>query len=98
MESAGEEGGLTMAVAEELRAPVQAAFDQALNAVFTAGAEVAPALLASSPSAQHQLLEVGNQRPWWAGAFRLVQAGSSSALHDQCKMTPTGSYTWPGWH
>ena len=40
MEGAGEGGGLALALAEELRRPALAAFDQAMTAVFTAGAEV----------------------------------------------------------
>lgn len=40
MEGCGEEAGLAAAVAAELRGPAQAAFDTALEAVFTAGAEV----------------------------------------------------------
>lgn len=40
MEGAGEDEGLPAAVADELRGPAHAAFDEALEAVFTAGAEV----------------------------------------------------------
>ncbi|KAK9802703.1 hypothetical protein WJX73_008997 [Symbiochloris irregularis] len=39
LEGAGEDGGLALALAQELRRPALAAFDQAMQAVFTAGAE-----------------------------------------------------------
>ena len=42
MDACGEEGGLPLAIAEELRVPAMAAFDAAMHAVFTAGSEVQP--------------------------------------------------------